>query len=94
MTDKHVTIIRRDARVYVAGKSRIMQQANTELPSYVRAVQWYGEASPPYGEVEFELDESGRQFPNVKFTDFTPIKFLFDDYVIEEEKEKTSGVKP
>jgi hypothetical protein len=47
------------------------------LPTFIHAIQWYGEGKPvPYGEIEFNADDTGKRFPNLRFTDFTPFQYL------------------
>lgn len=50
------------------------------LPSTVHALQWYGGATPPYGEIEYAPDANGLRTPNIRFSDFSPYQFLVDAY--------------
>lgn len=71
-----VTIIRDDNVVYVGGVARPVDCS--ALPSYFHALQWYGDAPTPYGEIEFNADEGQQRLPNTKFSDIAPYQFLID----------------
>lgn len=79
-----VTVIKDDDMVYVDQEALPINCQ--DLPDYFHAIQWYGDADPPYGEIEFKEDSRGRKLPNVKFTDIAPFKYLTDDHKIEKDK--------
>jgi hypothetical protein len=70
------SIIREDNQVSVDGVARVVDCSH--LPSFFHALQWYGSASPPYGEIEYAVDTQGRKMPNTRFSDFSPYQYLID----------------
>jgi hypothetical protein len=71
-----ITIIKSDNRVSVDGESRAVDCS--QLPDYLHAVQWHGDASPAWGEIEFAADPQGRKLPNLRFADFGGYEYLAD----------------
>lgn len=69
--NSRVTITRDDKQVYVDGVAREIALCE-QLPSYFHAIQWYGDRSPAYGEIEYAADAQGRKMPNTRFSDFSP----------------------
>jgi len=70
------TVIRDSNMVAVNGEYRVVDCSN--LPSYFHALQWYGDAPEPYGEIEYAPDQQGRKMPNTQFSDFETYMWLVD----------------
>lgn len=75
------TIVAEDDTVVVDGKA--LKIDCSDLPEYVRAVQWDGEK----GHIEYRPDAKGRQHGNVNIVDFTPFMFLVDRWTAERIKQ-------
>jgi hypothetical protein len=73
-----VSIVRADNLVYVNGEAQTVDCSH--LPSYFHAIQWYGDAKTPYGEIEFAEDAEGKRMPNTRFSDFAPYAYLQDGW--------------
>lgn len=72
----NLTIVPSDNMVYLNGEG--LKIDCSHLPSYIHAVRWNGQASPPFGELEFVPDPAGRKAPNIRFSDLAPYAFLQD----------------
>lgn len=48
----------------------------SDLPSFIRAIQWDSDAGR--GHLEFERGSDGRVHPNLAITDFSPYDYFFD----------------
>ena len=73
------TVIRADNSVLVDGAGQSIDCSH--LPSFFHALQWYGGATPPYGEIEYSSDAQGQKIPNTRFSDFTPYQYLVDAWM-------------
>lgn len=72
----HYTIVKADNLVYVDQEPKPVDCSS--LPSYFHAIQWSGDANPPWGEIEYEADDQGKKLPNTRFSDFTPYQQYVD----------------
>lgn len=77
---QRVTITPSDNLVYVDNEAREVDCST--LPTFLHAIQWYGDRSPAYGEIEWNEDAQGRKLPNMRFTDFTPYQYLADAWAL------------
>lgn len=78
---QRVIIVRADNVVSVDGETQRVDCS--ALPDYFHAIQWYGGASPPYGEIEYAGDAQGRRMPNTRFSDIGPYQHLLDAWAAE-----------
>jgi hypothetical protein len=79
-----VTVIRADNVVYIDGVAEHDVDCS-DLPDYFHALQWYGDADPPYGEIEYATDASGRKLPNTRFHDVGAYQFLVNRRALKRE---------
>jgi hypothetical protein len=72
----HYTVMNMSNMVGVNSEFRPVDCSS--LPAYFHALQWYGDSSPPYGEIEYGTDAQGKKMPNTRFSDFAPYQYLID----------------
>ena len=77
-----ITISRADNVIYIDGVPEPVDCS--QLPSYLRVIQWDGEA----GEIEWVPDVNGKVLPNTKFNDITPYMALVNEHYNAKDKRK------
>lgn len=72
-----LTVVRSDGSVQVDG--HVLKVDTTDLPEYIHAVQWDGNA----GHIEFAEGKDGQKLPNLPITSIRPFAFLVDRHAVE-----------
>ena len=72
----NITITPKTNLVYVDGYSKNIDCS--QVASFFHAINWYGNANPPYGEIEFVRDVNNKPTPNLRIVDFSPFQYLKD----------------